>query len=207
MWVLLDRLARPSLTRQATLCALALNDQALQRLRGGRKRRAGLGEVLEATAACWRVFRPALAKSRWREVKHSLAAQRRARERLSVQPKARRRLERSLQRQSAWLGELAAVPPPEAVLLDGLARLYHEARRSCRKEPGSRRARRHARRWLLAEELLLAGAGHTSGDAGRRAAARFESLGADGFAATTTTYRRALPWRLFLALAPEPERG
>lgn len=202
MWALTNRLARPSLTRRATLCALELNEQALQCLRAGEAGRlAALDDLLEAGATCWRVFRPALAKPRWRDVKQVIAVQARLQPQ-AARPKPGRKLRRALQQQSAWLGELAAAPPAEDALLDGLARLYRKARRSSRRDPGSRRARRHLRRWSLAEELLLTGPGHTPGDP---AHARFEALTGETFAASVGAYRRALPWRVFLALATEPE--
>ena len=205
MWTLTNRLARPSLTRRATLCALSLNGQALQCLQsGGAGRLASLDGLLEAGETCWRLFRPALAKPRWREVKAVLDVQARMRSR-AARPQPRRKLRRALEQQSAWLGELTAAPPPEDALLDGLTRLYRKAGRSFRRDPGGRRARRHGCRWLLAEELLLAPPGHTSSDPAERAVARFEALTGEGFAMSATAYRRALRWRAFLALATEPE--
>jgi len=205
MWALTNRLARPSLARPAMLRALERNEQALRCLQEGEAEGlAGLDHLLEAGEACWRVFRPALSKPRWREVKEVIDLQSRLRPQLA-RPKARRQLQCALQRQSAWFGELTASPPAEAALLDGLARLYRKARRSSRRDSGGRRARCHVRRWLLAEELLLTASGHTAGDAGDRTAARFEALTEEEFAVSASSYRRALPWRVFLALATEPE--
>lgn len=205
MWTLTNRLARSSLTQRATLCALGLNEQALQCLQADEADRlAALDDLLESGETCWRVFRPALAKPRWREVKAVIDVQARLRPQ-AARPKPRRKLRRALQQQSTWLGELIAAPPAEAALLDGLARLYCKAARSSRRDPGSRRARRHLHRWLLAEELLLAPPGHTPGDPADRAAARLEALTGEGFAMSAAAYRRALPWRVFLALATEPE--
>lgn len=146
----LTRYVLPPLARTIQLEALAANQRALLLLRDGGD---GLDAALAAGRACWWLLRPALPEGRWRSVRDSLAGQRALARR---SPLPRRRLARTLERQSAWLGELTGAPPAaDGPLLDRLAQAYRKARRQARRDPTSAGLRQRLARLVLCEELLL----------------------------------------------------
>ena len=169
----LTRYVLAPLARTVQLEALAANQRALLLLREGGAD-ADLADALSAGATCWWLLRPAMAKARRQAVRDSVRRQRRL---LARSPLPRRKLAQSLERQSAWLGELAAAPPPaDRVILDRLVRAYRQARREARRDPDSARLRKRLARLVLCEELLLSAPGPITGKAVPGASARRRCL-------------------------------
>lgn len=165
----LTRYVLPPLARRVQLEALSANQRALLLLREGGKH-ADLADAVAAGSSCWWLLRPALSKGRWKAVRRSLARQRTL---LEQSPLRRSKLARTLERQSAWLGELASAPvPADRIMLDRFARAYRKAWREARRASASTRMSGRLRRLVICEELLLAQPGPITGEPMPGASAR-----------------------------------
>lgn len=236
-----DRLSRPPLAQRLKDRGTRLNRCARGLVDADPLTEADLALLarsLAASAACWQVLRWALPKPRRRRLKQHRKSQAPwlARSRLDGAPSAappsgpgkfpsdrdRRVLRRQLNAEAIWLEALVSPgPPPEALILKGLRRLYRRARRAVTASPRSGRTQRRLAHLVLAEELIFDVPGPNTREpaavarrellallerGGRRRRRRshkgeIAAAAERGFPQTDEEYLQALSWRTFLALA------